>query len=383
MDTSTSKLFSPLKVGTNTLSHRITLPPMTRFRVNAGHIPQDTVAEYYAQRGSTPGTLLVTEAILISPRPGTYEHVPGIWTQDQIAQWKTVTEAVHKKGSFIFAQLWALGRVADPAATKVDGGPDAAVISSSATPLGENGIVPKEMTQEDIRGVISDFATAAKNAIAAGFDGVEIHGANGYLVDQFIQGAVNKRSDKWGGSIENRARFPVEVIQAVVEAVGAQRTAIRYSPWGLFQGMGTDPAPELQDQFAYVAKRTAEFGLAYVHLVEARIAGNTETDETGDKDLMFFFEAYGNASPIMVAGGYVGETAREVADGLYKDYDVLVAIGRPWIANPDLPFRVKKGIPLRPYEREHFYTVKSPVGYIDYEFSEEWKAEAGTAAAAA
>ncbi|KAL4955591.1 hypothetical protein BDW69DRAFT_116183 [Aspergillus filifer] len=377
-----SRLFTPIKVGANTLSHRLALAPMTRFRVNAGHIPQDTVAEYYAQRGSVPGTLLITEAILISPRPGTYEHVPGLWTKDQIAQWKTVTDAVHKKGSFIFAQLWALGRVADPAATKVDGGENAVVMSSSATPVGEGGVAPKEMTEEDIRGVIGDFAQAAKNAIEAGFDGVEIHGANGYLVDQFIQNAVNKRSDSWGGSVQNRARFPVEVIKAVVDAVGAERTAIRYSPWGLFQGMGTDPAPELQEQFAYVAKKTAEFNLAYVHIVQARIAGNTEADETEGKDLKFFFEAYGKASPIMVAGGYVGETARQAVDVEHKDYDTLVAIGRPWTANPDLPFRVRKEIPLKPYEREHFYTVKSPVGYADYDFSEEWKAENAATAAA-
>ncbi|KAL4926566.1 alkene reductase [Aspergillus undulatus] len=375
----TSKLFTPLKVGSLTLSHRITLPPMTRFRVEAGHIPQEMVAEYYAQRASEPGTLLITEAILISTRPGVYEHVPGIWNEDQIKRWRTVTDAVHAKGSYIFAQLWALGRVADPAATKADAGPDAQVISSSAVPFGEGGVVPKEMTEDDIQAVIADYATAAKNAIAAGFDGVEIHGANGYLVDQFIQRAVNKRTDAWGGSVENRARFPLSVIKAVVDAIGAERTAIRYSPWGLFQGMGVDPADELIEQFGYVARKTAEFGLAFVHLVEARIAGNTETEETGGKDLGFFFEAYGKASPIMVAGGYVGETAREAADEQYKGYDVLVAIGRPWIANPDLPFRVKRGIPLRPYEREHFYTVRSPVGYIDYEFSEEFKAAAAAA----
>ncbi|RDW69024.1 alkene reductase [Aspergillus mulundensis] len=372
-----SKLFTPLKVGSINIAHRITLPPMTRFRVDDGHIPQEQVAEYYAQRAAVPGTLLITEATLVSPRPGVYTNVPGLWSKEQIAQWRKVTDAVHAKGSFIYNQLWALGRVADPEATRKENGADARVMSSSATPLDPNGEPPKEMSEEDIAGVIADFASAAKNAIEAGFDGVEIHGANGYLVDQFIQKAVNKRGDRWGGSVENRARFPLEVIKAVVEAIGAERTAIRYSPWNKFQGMGVDSDEELIAQFGYLAKKTAEFKLAFVHLVEARIAGNTETDDTAGRNLQFFFDAYNRAGPIMVAGGYVGETAREAADVQYKDYDVMIAIGRPWTANPDLPFKVKKGIPLRPYEREHFYTVRSPKGYIDYEFSEEFKASAG------
>ncbi|KAL5047103.1 hypothetical protein BDW71DRAFT_197154 [Aspergillus fruticulosus] len=371
----TSKLFTPLKVGTIQLAHRITLPPMTRFRVDEGHIPQDQVAEYYAQRAAVPGTLLITEATLISTRPGVYTHVPGLWSKEQIAQWRKVTDAVHAKGSFIYNQLWALGRVADPEATRREhGGSEGRVIAPSAVPLDPSGEPPKEMSEEEIAGVIRDFATAAKNAIEAGFDGVEIHGANGYLVDQFIQKAANKRSDRWGGSVENRARFPLEVIRAVVDAIGAERTAIRYSPWSTFQGMGVDSDEEQIAQFGYLAQRTAEFKLAFVHLVEGRIAGNTETDENGARNLRFFFDAYGRAGPVMVAGGYVGETAREAADIHYKDDDVMIAIGRPWTANPDLPFKVKKGIPLRPYEREHFYTVRSPKGYIDYDFSEEFKA---------
>ncbi|KAL4871423.1 hypothetical protein BDV12DRAFT_28639 [Aspergillus spectabilis] len=375
-----SKLFTPLKVGNLNLSHRITLPPMTRFRIADGHIPLDIVPEYYAQRASVPGTLLVTEAILISTRPGVYQHVPGLWNDAQIAAWRKVTDAVHEKKSYIYAQLWALGRVADPVATKNETGSEKEeVISSSAVPVSPEAPVPREMSEEDIAGVISDFAVAAKNAIAAGFDGVEIHGANGYLVDQFIQQAVNKRSDRWGGSVENRARFPLEVIKAVIDAVGAERTAIRFSPWSTFQGMGVDSDDELREQFGYLARKTAELKLSFVHLVEARIAGNTETDVSEERKLNFFFKGYNRAGPIMVAGGYVGETAREAADVQYKDYDVMVAIGRPWIANPDLPFRVKRGIPLRKYEREHFYTVRSPVGYTDYEPSEEFKA--ATAAA--
>ncbi|KAI9376719.1 hypothetical protein BJX61DRAFT_155703 [Aspergillus egyptiacus] len=368
-----SKLFNPLKVGNLQLAHRITLPPMTRFRIADGHVPLDMVTEYYAQRAAVPGTLLITEAILISARPGVYTHVPGLWNAEQIAQWRKVTDAVHAKGSYIYAQLWALGRVADPETTKKETGNEG-VMSASAVAVAEGAPVPKEMSEEDIQGVIGDFAAAAKNAIEAGFDGVEIHGANGYLVDQFIQAVSNRRTDGWGGSVEKRAQFALSVIKAVVDAVGAERTAIRYSPWSTFQGMGVDGDEQLREQFGYLAAKTAEFKLAFVHLVEARIAGNAETDANQEKDLKFFFEKYGHAGPIMVAGGYDGESAREAVESHYKDYDVMVAIGRPWTANPDLPFRVKKGIPLRKYEREHFYTVRSATGYIDYEFSDEFKA---------
>ncbi|KAL2798949.1 hypothetical protein BJX66DRAFT_15005 [Aspergillus keveii] len=378
---SESTLFTPLKVGNLQLAHRITLPPMTRFRVTPeNHIPLDIVTEYYAQRASVPGTLLITEATLISQRTGVYKNVPGLWTPEQVAQWRKVTDAVHAKGSYIYAQLWALGRVADIDATREELGDDAGgqLISASDLPYYE-GVVPRAMTEDEIQAVIADFASAAKNAIEAGFDGIEVHGANGYLVDQFIQGAVNKRTDRWGGSVENRARFPLEVLRAVVDAIGVERTAIRYSPWSTFQGMGQDSDAELIEQFGYLARETAKLGLAYVHVVEARIAGNTETDEHPDRNLEFFFREYGRAGPIMVAGGYVGESAKEAVDVHYKGHDVLVAIGRPWTANPDLPFKVKQGIPLRKYEREHFYTVRDPKGYIDYEFSDEFKAAAAAA----
>ncbi|KAL2782985.1 hypothetical protein BJX66DRAFT_350036 [Aspergillus keveii] len=370
-----TKLFTPLKVGNMQLAHRVALPPMTRYRIAVGHIPLDIVTEYYAQRASVPGTLLITEGTLVSPRGGIYQNVPGLWSREQVAQWRKVTNAVHAKGSYIYAQLWAIGRVADPAATREENGADAEIMSSSAVGLSPDS-VPREMTEEDIQGIIEDFATAAKNAVEAGFDGVEIHGANGYLVDQFIQNAVNKRTDRWGGSVENRARFPLEIIRAVANTIGAERTAIRYSPWSTFQGMGVDRDDDLVEQFGYLAQKMAELKLAFVHLVEARIAGNTEVDVEGHRNLDFFLKAYGQAGPVIVAGGYTGETARHAADEHYKDYNVLVAIGRPWTANPDLPFRVKKAISLRKYEREHFYTVGNPRGYIDYEFSEEFKSAA-------
>ncbi|PYI05788.1 NADH:flavin oxidoreductase/NADH oxidase family protein [Aspergillus sclerotiicarbonarius CBS 121057] len=363
-----TKLFTPLQVGRMSLAHRLAMAPMTRFRADDDHVPLPMMTEYYEQRAAVPGTLLITEAALISPRAGSYRNVPGIWSEAQIAQWRQVTDAVHKKGSYIYMQLWALGRVTDPTALKEEGDYD--VVSSSAVPF-EQGPVPRELTEEEIRGYIADYAQAAKNAIAAGFDGVEIHGANGYLIDQFIQDNVNKRTDVWGGSVENRSRFAVEVVRAVVEAIGADRTGIRFSPYSTFQGMKMeDPKP----QFTDLAEKVAPFKLAFVHLVEARIAGNTEGVVSDAETLDFFAKAYGNAGPLVVAGGYKPDSAKEAVDVHYKDYDVVVGIGRPWTANPELPFKIQHNIPLRPYQREVFYLPKDPKGYVDYEFSEEFKA---------
>ncbi|KAE8149373.1 NADH:flavin oxidoreductase/NADH oxidase family protein [Aspergillus avenaceus] len=361
-----SKLFTPLQVGRVQLAHRIAMAPMTRFRVDDDHVPLPMVREHFEQRAAVPGTLLISEATVISPRAGGYANVPGIWSPEQIAGWRSVTDAVHAKGSHIYMQIWALGRVANEDFLKKDGYD---VVSSSALPFGD-GAVPRPLTEDEIQAYIGDFAQAAKNAVAAGFDGVEIHAANGYLIDQFIQDNSNKRTDKWGGSVANRARFAIEVTRAVVEAVGADRTAIRFSPYSTFQGMRmADPVP----QFEYLAGEIAKFNLAYVHLIEPRISGNADVDVSEADSLRFFVEKYEKAGPIVVAGGYKADSAQEAVDLLYKDYDTVVAIGRPFTSNPDLPFRVKAGVPLRPHEREKLYIPKSPVGYLDYDFSEEFK----------
>ncbi|KAI9924651.1 Chanoclavine-I aldehyde reductase fgaOx3 [Aspergillus wentii] len=360
-----TKLFNPLNIGRVRLDHRIALAPLTRFRNQDDHTPTlPLMKEYYQQRASVPGTLLITESTLVSPRAGGSHNVPGIWNEAQIAGWKEVTDAVHEKGSYIYMQLWGLGRVADPDVLKSEG---LDFISSSPIPEKADGVVPREMTEVEIRAFIDEYIQAAKNAIAAGFDGVEIHAANGYLIDQFIQDNSNQRTDAWGGSVENRARFALEIISGVVDAVGADRTAVRFSPWSTFQAMRMeDPIP----QFSYLARKVAEFKLAYVHLVEARIAGYADV-ESGES-LDFFLAEYSRASPVIVAGGYTADTAREAVDVKYKDEEVVVAMGRMFISNPDLVFRVKNGVPLRPYEREVFYLVKDPRGYIDYAFSEEF-----------
>ncbi|KAI0156744.1 FMN-linked oxidoreductase [Hypoxylon sp. FL1284] len=357
-----SRLFQPLKVGDVTLGHRLVMAPLTRFRSTSEHVPLPIVKEYYEQRASVPGTLIITEATFISKQAGGYPSVPGIWTRDQMAAWKTVTDAVHAKRSYIYLQLWALGRVADPDNAKAEG---IEVRSASAIPYGEGK--PKEMTVDEIQSFVADYAQAARNAIEAGFDGVEIHGANGYLIDQFIQDKSNQRTDQYGGSVENRARFALEVSKAVVAAVGADKVGIRLSPWSTFQGMRmADPVP----QFTHVIKELKKLKLAYLHLVQSWIQGNTDV-EAFDQ-ITFAIDAWENTSPVLVAGGFKPDTAKSFVDEEFKDRDMAVVFGRHFISTPDLPFRIREGLPLTPYNRDTFYTPGAKEGYIDYPFSEEF-----------
>lgn len=261
-------------------------------------------------------------------------------------------------------QLWALGRVANPQFSESEG---ITIKSSSATQLEGGHAIPKEMSHEDIKEAVAAYAQAAKNAIAAGFDGVEIHGANGYLVDQFIQDNVNQRTDDYGGSVENRSRFAIEVTKAVVDAVGADKTGIRLSPFSKFQGMHMkDPIP----QFSDVVKKLNNFGLAYVHFVESRVSGNADIESFNSLDpLLALYDG-----PVLVAGGFKADSAKREVDEDRKDRDVVVVFGRYFISTPDLVFRLEKGIELNPYDRDTFYNAKSEKGYIDQPFSKEWQA---------
>lgn len=359
---STSRLFEPLKVGNIELKNRVAMAPLTRFRANEKHEILPIAAQYYGQRACVPGTLIISEATLISKQAGGYDNVPGIWTQGQIDAWKLVTKAVHEKGSYIYLQLWSLGRTADPEYNKRNG---LAIKSSSATPIDKDSVVPEEMTAEDIKQSINDYAQAAKNAIEAGFDGVEIHGANGYLVDQFLQDVCNKRTDTYGGSVENRSRFAVEVTQAVVEAVGAERTGIRLSPYSEFQGMKMkDPLP----QFTDILKRLNAFNLAYAHLVEARVAGNYDVEDCESLDPLLPHYT----GTLLIAGGFKADSAKRLVDE-HKDRDIVVVFGRYFISTPDLVFRLQKGIDFNPYDRDTFYIPQSEKGYIDQPFSKEWE----------
>ncbi|CAE6434971.1 unnamed protein product [Rhizoctonia solani] len=255
------------------------MAPLTRFRADKDHVHHDVATEYYAQRAGTPGTLIISEATFIASEAGGFENVPGVWNDNQIAAWKKVTDAVHAKGSYIFMQLWALGRAAEPEVLKRDGHP---YISSSASVLERKGypnVTPRELTKAEIQKYIGYYAQAARNAVfGAGFDGVEIHGANGYLVDQFTQDTCNQRTDEYGGSIEKRSRFALEVVAAVSEAVGAKRTGIRFSPWGKFQGMRMEnPIPTFAYLTSEIARQHPEF--AYVHFVEPVVSGPNDARE--------------------------------------------------------------------------------------------------------
>jgi NADPH2 dehydrogenase len=353
-------------VGDCQLQHRVVLAPLTRFRSSDSHVPLPMVTEYYVQRASTPGTLLISEATLIAPEAGGYDNAPGIWNKDQIDSWREVTDAVHAKGSFIFLQLWAMGRAAIVFALKRELGQQAEVVSSSniAFPKGSK---PRPMTEWEIDDYVELYVQAARNSIDAGFDGVEIHCGNGYLLDQFQQDTCNKRTDKYGGSIENRARFPLMVARSVVEAIGAKKTAVRISPFSDYQGMKMDnPIP----QFTYFVKHLKELELAYLHIVEARMAADKETKSRDSID--FLIDLWDNQSPVILAGGFKSATARECVDDEYSDRDIGIAFGRYFISNPDLVFRLQKGIPLALYNRATFYSLKEEEGYTDYPFHQKY-----------
>lgn len=343
------------------------MAPLTRFRANAAHIPLSIVPAYYGQRASVPGTFIVSEATFISPRAGGYPNVPGIWNPEQIAAWKEVTDAVHRKGSVIFLQLWALGRVAVP---EIADGEGFDVVSSSATPLEPHTPTPRALSKEEIQLFIAGYAQAARNAIEAGFDGVEIHGAGGYLIDQFTQDKSNNRDDEYGGSIQNRSRFVIQVASAVSDAVGPERVGIRLSPWQRYQGMRMDdPIP----QFTYVIEQLRKFDLAYLHLIEARVCGNVDSDDRDRIDP--FVRAWGSSKPVILAGGFTPDSAKATVDKAFRDKNVMIAFGRHFISNPDLPFKIRRGLDLTPYNRDSFYVPESGEGYADYEFAPEFCSE--------
>jgi len=282
-------------------------------------------------------------------------------------------DSVHAVGGVIYLQLWALGRAANAETKKAEGTGD--VVSASDIAMSDNSPAPRPLSEEEIQEYIKQFATAAKNSVdGAGFDGVEIHGANGYLVDQFTQDTANKRTDGWGGSVEKRARFCLEVSKAVVDAVGADKTGIRLSPWSPFQGMRMeDPIP----QFSYLMRELKKLKLAYVHLVESRISGNADVETT--EKINPFIDIWAGTSPILVAGGFKPDSARRAVNEEYKDQDILIVFGRYFISTPDLVYRLEKGIEFTSYDRDTFYKAKSEEGYTDYPFSEEWRREKGEA----
>ncbi|KAM5344059.1 hypothetical protein ACJ41O_012596 [Fusarium nematophilum] len=321
--------------------------------------------EYYGQRAAVPGTMIITEGTFISAAAcGGFTNAPGLWREDQVAAWRTITDEVHSKGCFIFCQLFAMGRAADVEVAQREG---FAIIAPSSIPIEEGAAAPRAMTIEEIKQTVQDFADASRNAIQAGFDGVEIHGANGYLLDQFIQDVSNKRHDEYGGSVENRSRLVNEVIKSVADAIGPARVGLRLSPWSTFQGMRMkDPIP----QFTDVISKANQSGIAYLHLVESRMSGSE--DYEGYDRLDFAYDLW--HGPLLVAGGYIPQEAQRLVDEKYPDKDIVVIFGRYFISNPDLVYRIREGLQLNPYDRKTFYIQESAVGYSDYAFSKEYLA---------
>ena len=360
-----SQLFQPLTIANVTLNHRVVMAPLTRLRADASHVQLPIAKTYYEQRASVPGTLIIAEAVMVSASAGGVPHGPGIWSEEQIASWKGITDAVHAKGSYIFAQLFAAGRAADPGTLKADGGFEVSAPSAMAMDP-DSTVTPKELSEDEIQAIIADFATAAKNAMRAGFDGVEVHAANGYLVDQFLQDVTNKRNDRWGGNVANRARFGLEVAHALVDAVGAERVGFRVSPWNTWQGMKmADPVP----QFSYFVEKLKEMNLGFLHVIESRVINNVDCEKTEGID--FLLKIWEKTSPVLVAGGYTPANAEEALAG-YKENDVAVVFGRHFLANPDLPFRIQRGLALNKYDRASFYSPMQEEGYADYPFSAEF-----------
>jgi len=361
-----SKLFTPTQVGPYKLSHRVVMAPLTRMRSDPGDIPSDLMVEYYTQRASKGG-LIISEATPVSTRGNGYAGAPGIYSDIQIAGWQRVTNAVHAKGGRIFQQLWHVGRQ-----SHVDLQPngDAPVAPSAIAAEGyaysKRGEVPFSMPRalelHEIPGIIEEFRSGAERALRAGFDGVEIHGANGYLPDQFLQDGTNKRTDEYGGPIENRARFLLEVTQAAISVWGADRVGVRIAPSGTYGSMSdSDPATT----FGYVTTQLDRLGIAYLHVVEPRIKGTEEVSH-GRPPIAAQHLRPKFSRTLIAAGGFTPASAEAAVT--FGDAD-LVAFGRHFISNPDLPERLRQGLPLTRYDRSTFYGGDAR-GYTDYPVAE-------------
>ena len=344
-------LLSPITVGPLSLPNRVLMAPMTRSRADAVGNPTSIMAEYYEQRASAG--LIISEGAVISPQGKGYPNTPGIFTDEQEAEWAKIVETVHDAGGRIFAQLWHVGRVSHPS---LQPGGALPVAPSAIAPTGQlytpEGmkpfVAPRALETAEIAGIVEDFRQAAERAKRAGFDGVELHGANGYLIDQFLRDGSNERTDRYGGSLENRTRFLVEIVEAVSSVLGPERVGVRLSPLSSSQGIH-DSAPETTFQHAAASLRP--FGLAYLHVIETR--GKSF-------DWRALRSAFGG--PYVANGGYDRDSA--AAAIIAGDTD-LVSFGAPFIANPDLVERFRSGTQLNTGDRATYYSGGAR-GYTDY-----------------
>ncbi len=353
-------LFEPVQLGHITLSNRIVMAPLTRSRAKDGDVPSELAIEYYAQRASAG--LIIAEATQISPSGKGYVYTPGIYNDTQVTAWKHITDAVHAKGGRIFLQLWHVGRISHPS---IQPGGILPVAPSAIKPDGQaytkDGFVPlvtpRALDTAEIPGIVNQYKISAQHALAAGFDGVEIHAANGYLLDQFLRDKTNHRTDAYGGSIENRARLVLEVAEAVVGVWGGDRVGIRISPLSKF-GDISDSNPEAL--FMHVVKALNPFKLAYLHVIEGDTGGDREVE--GGFDLQSLHRAFNGL--YMANNGYDFALAEQTVDARRAD---LIAFGRPYIANPDLVRRLREGAPLSVADPATMYGGGA-AGYVDYPF---------------
>ncbi|ODV94697.1 hypothetical protein PACTADRAFT_50558 [Pachysolen tannophilus NRRL Y-2460] len=368
-----TNLFKPIKLGECLAQHRVVLPPLTRYRCD-NYTPTDLVADYYEQRSKRPGTFMISEGTFISAQAGGCIGVPGIYDDSRQKAWSKVISKIHKNNSFIFIQLWGLGRQADPVLLANEG--NYPFVSASGIYESEASKIAaikanrplRPLTKIEINQYIEDYVSSSIRAIKAGADGVEIHSANSYLLDQFIQEISNKRTDEYGGSIENRSRLLLEIIDKVINEIGSHRVGVRFSPWGKFGGMGwynQSPIP----QYSYILKeleKKAQMGkrLAYVHFVEPRVSNfKLVSSETEGSNNFIYDHWKGN---VIRAGNYTNDYEATKRDVNSNDR-TLIAYGRFFTSNPDLPNRLEKGLPLTPYNRDQFYkSGPGGFGYTDY-----------------
>jgi N-ethylmaleimide reductase len=365
----TDTLFQPFKLGRYDLPHRMVMAPLTRSRARQpGNVPSPLNACYYSQRASAG--LIISEATQVSLQGQGYAWTPGIHSLDQIEGWRLVTDAVHKAGGLIFLQLWHVGRISHPS-LQPDGmlpvAPSAIKPAGNAFIENERGegelvpfVTPRALQIEEIPYVVRQFVRGSKNALEAGFDGVEIHSANGYLFDQFINSSTNHRTDSYGGSVENRARLLMEVTEAVSGVWGPDRVGVRLSPLGTFNDMGDDNPEET---FGYIAEKLNGLGLAYLHVVNPTLVAlemGMETDARGLRMLDVIRQKYTNT--LMIAGGFNHDSAEQ---WLQQGKADLIAFGRKFIANPDLPERFRRHTALNADDPSTYYGGGAK-GYTDY-----------------
>jgi N-ethylmaleimide reductase len=352
-------LFTPYALGYLSLPNRVVMAPMTRSRANYEHVPMPLMAEYYAARADAG--LLITEGTAPAPEGAGYTRIPGLWSAEQVTAWRQITDAVHAAGGRIAVQLMHTGRVGHPHNLP----PGAELLGVSAVALAgemhtdEAGPqpypTPRAMDEAEVEAALESYVQAARNAVDAGFDAVELHGANGYLIDQFLCPTTNQRTDRWGGDAAGRARFALETARRTAEAIGAERVGIRLSPLGVFNGIV--PWDGLAEEYRELVTALGKLGLAWLHLVDHSSMGAPPVPAELKQQLR---EAFGG--PLILSGGYdVDRANNELAAGRGE----LVAFGRPYISNPDLVRRLRERLELAAPDFSTFYTP-GPAGYTDY-----------------